>query len=147
MTLRCYARLRLGRSPLRVALSLPPDGRTASRVDHLGSCRAAARLCRGSGARLTLPHTTRTCAGLLYEDVLVETPDVQLALKRLPKDVMDARELRLKRAMVLSSQQKRLPPEVAAMHDPFKSYLGPYLEAIEQEKVEMAKLPGGSSWR
>lgn len=58
--------------------------------------------------QLTVPHVTRMCAGLLYEDVLVETPDVQLALKRLPKDVMDARELRLKRAMVLSSQQKRL---------------------------------------
>lgn len=33
------------------------------------------------------------------------------------------------------------------MHDPFKSYLGPYLEAIKQEKVEYAKLPSGTSWR
>ena len=33
-----------------------------------------------------------------------------------------------------------LPPEVAAMHDPFKSYLGPYMEAIEAEKAERLTL-------
>ena len=65
---------------------------------------------------------------------------VKLALSRLPKDVMNAREIRLKRAMVLSSQQKRLPPEVVAMQDPWKPYLAPYLEAITAEKEEMASL-------
>ena len=78
--------------------------------------------------------------GLLYEDVLVETEEVKLALSRLPKDVMNQREIRLKRAMVLSSQQKRLPPEVVAMQDPFKPYLAPYLDAIEAEKEEMQQL-------
>ena len=53
---------------------------------------------------------------------------------------MNAREIRLKRAMVLSSQQKRLPPEVVAMQDPWKPYLAPYLEAITAEKEEMASL-------
>lgn len=47
-------------------------------------------------------------AGLLYEDVLIETEEVKLALSRLPKDVLNAREQRLKRAMVLSSQSKRV---------------------------------------
>ena len=78
--------------------------------------------------------------GLLYEDVLIETPEVKLALSRLPKDVMNAREIRLKRAMVLSSQQKRLPPEGVAMQDPWKPYLSPYLDAIEAEKDEMKEL-------
>ena len=78
--------------------------------------------------------------GLLYEDVLIETDEVKLALSRLPKDIMNQREIRLKRAMVLSSQQKRLPPEVVAMQDPWKPYLSPYLDAIEAEKDEMKQL-------
>jgi len=78
--------------------------------------------------------------GLLYEDVLVETSSVKLALSRLPKDVLNAREQRLKRAMVLSSQQRYLPEDVAAKIDPFEKYLQPYIEAIEAEEAEMAKL-------
>ena len=54
--------------------------------------------------RSTPPRVT----GLLYEDVLIETEDVKLALSRLPKDVLNARDQRLKRAMVLSSQSKRV---------------------------------------
>ena len=53
--------------------------------------------------------------GLLYEDVMIETADVKLALKRMPKELMVAREQRLKRAMMLDTQQKTLPPEVAAL--------------------------------
>eukprot|EP00326_Haptolina_ericina_P006059 CAMPEP_0181204476 /NCGR_PEP_ID=MMETSP1096-20121128/19958_1 /TAXON_ID=156174 ORGANISM="Chrysochromulina ericina, Strain CCMP281" /NCGR_SAMPLE_ID=MMETSP1096 /ASSEMBLY_ACC=CAM_ASM_000453 /LENGTH=104 /DNA_ID=CAMNT_0023295183 /DNA_START=37 /DNA_END=351 /DNA_ORIENTATION=+ len=75
--------------------------------------------------------------GLLYEDVMIETEEVKLALKRLPKELLNAREQRLKRAMVLSSQQKRLPVEVAAKIEPFKPYLSPYLNAIEKEKQEL----------
>jgi hypothetical protein len=75
-------------------------------------------------------------AGLLYEDILVETEDVKLALSRLPKDVLSAREQRLKRAMVLSSQQRYLPDEVIEKIDPWQPYLSPYLEAIEESKKE-----------
>ena len=74
--------------------------------------------------------------GLLYEDLLVETEDVKLALSRLPKDVIAAREQRLKRAMVLSSQQRYLPEEVASKIDPFEKYLAPYIAAVEEEKKE-----------
>jgi energy-converting hydrogenase Eha subunit H len=42
----------------------------------------------------------------MYEDVLIETEEVKLALKRLPPEILNAREQRLKRAMVLSSQIK-----------------------------------------
>ena len=78
--------------------------------------------------------------GLLYEDILVETADVKLALSRLPKDVLNAREQRLKRAMVLSSQQRYLPDEVADKIDPYQQYLTPYLQAIEETNAEMEKL-------
>ena len=72
--------------------------------------------------------------------MLFRSDEVKLALSRLPKDIMNQREIRLKRAMVLSSQQKRLPPEVVAMQDPWKPYLSPYLDAIEAEKDEMKQL-------
>jgi len=75
--------------------------------------------------------------GLMYEDVMIETEEVQLALKRLPADVVNAREQRLKRAMVLSSQYKTLPPEVAAAYDPFESYMKEALEQVEKEKEEL----------
>ena len=78
--------------------------------------------------------------GLLYEDLLVETADVKLALSRLPKDVLNSREQRLKRAMVLSSQQRYLPDEVASKIDPYSQYLTPYLNAVEAENEELAKL-------
>ena len=47
-----------------------------------------------------------------------------------------AREQRLKRAMVLSSQQRYLPDEVADKIDPWRPYLSPYLQAIEDSKKE-----------
>lgn len=78
--------------------------------------------------------------GLMYEDVLVETTDVKLALSRLPKDVLMAREQRLKRALVLSSQQRYLPDEVAEKIDPYAQYLNPYLLAVEEEKKEVEML-------
>ena len=78
--------------------------------------------------------------GLLYEDALVETEEVKLALSRLPKDVFNAREQRLKRAMMLSCSHKTLPAEVAERIDPFESYLGPYLEQVQKEKEEQELL-------
>ena len=78
--------------------------------------------------------------GLLYEDVMIETADVKLALKRMPKELMVAREQRLKRAMMLDTQQKTLPPEVAAQIDPWQSYMGPYLEGVQMENAEQILL-------
>lgn len=75
--------------------------------------------------------------GLLYEDCLIETEEVKLALKRLPKDLMTAREQRLKRAMMLSSQQKELPSDIVAQLNPFESYLQPYIDQVEKEKAEL----------
>ena len=57
-------------------------------------------------------------------------------LSRLPKDVLAAREQRLKRALVLGSQQRYLPDEVAEKIDPWQKYLAPYIEAVEESKKE-----------
>ena len=38
--------------------------------------------------------------------------------------------------MVLSSQQRYLPDEVAEKIDPWQPYLSPYLQAIEEQKNE-----------
>jgi hypothetical protein len=51
-------------------------------------------------------------AGLLYEDIMIETTDVKLALSRLPKDVLMAREQRLKRT------HERLTPFAEGKPDP-----------------------------
>ena len=73
----------------------------------------------------------------MYEDILIETADEKLALSRLPSEVLNAREQRLKRALVLSSQQRYLPDEVAEKIDPWTPYLQPYLEAVESSHKEM----------
>lgn len=39
--------------------------------------------------------------GLHFEDLLIETPDVADALRRLPRDVLSDRDDRIKRAFVL----------------------------------------------
>ena len=72
----------------------------------------------------------------MYEDILIETADVKLALSRLPADVLNQREQRIKRALVLSSQQRYLPEEVAEKIDPWTPYLQPYLAEIESSKKE-----------
>jgi len=75
--------------------------------------------------------------GLMAEDTLIETEEVKLALSRLPKQVIEARELRLKRALMLDMMGKELPEEVSLKYDPFDRYLKPYLDQVEQDKKEM----------
>eukprot|EP00325_Prymnesiales_sp_UTEX-LB-985_P024041 CAMPEP_0174722988 /NCGR_PEP_ID=MMETSP1094-20130205/39767_1 /TAXON_ID=156173 /ORGANISM="Chrysochromulina brevifilum, Strain UTEX LB 985" /LENGTH=106 /DNA_ID=CAMNT_0015923947 /DNA_START=16 /DNA_END=336 /DNA_ORIENTATION=- len=95
--------------------------------------RAGAAYRADVGARLA-------SRGLMYEDILIETADVKLALSRLPAEVLNAREQRLKRALVLSSQQRYLPDAVAEKIDPWQPYLAPYLNEIESSKKEFVQL-------
>jgi hypothetical protein len=50
-------------------------------------------------------------AGLKYQDLIVETPEVQKALSRLPEDTLIARDRRFKRALDISFKRKPLPAE------------------------------------
>jgi len=94
-------------------------------------------MSRAGAAYRTKVGRQLSAHGLLYEDCLIETEEVKLALKRLPKDLMTAREQRLKRAMMLSSQQKELPSDIVAQLNPFESYLQPYIDQVEKEKAEL----------
>jgi len=72
--------------------------------------------------------------GLRFEDLLVETPDVREALFRLPKDVLSARDDRIKRALVLSTAGDELPKGQWTNDQDDLPYLAPYLSLAVQER-------------
>lgn len=49
--------------------------------------------------------------GLMRDDVLYETPEVEEALRRLPRHLQDERNFRLVRALQYSGMKKYLPKE------------------------------------
>ncbi|PKH69519.1 hypothetical protein CRG98_050114, partial [Punica granatum] len=49
--------------------------------------------------------------------------DVKETLNRLPTEIVDARNQRLKRAMDLSMKHEYLPENLQAMQTPFRGYL------------------------
>ena len=57
--------------------------------------------------------------GLRYEDVLVVTPDIDAALRRMDPYDVDMRNKRLKRAADLSVKHTYLPYELQEKHDPW----------------------------
>ena len=57
--------------------------------------------------------------GLRHEDVMVVTPDVDAALRRMDPYEVDMRNKRLKRAADLSVKHTYLPYELQAKHDPW----------------------------
>lgn len=66
--------------------------------------------------RLLIP----ACAdGLRYEDVMVVTPDIDTALRRMDPYDVDMRNKRLKRAADLSVKHTYLPYELQEKHDPW----------------------------
>ncbi|CAA2983339.1 cytochrome b-c1 complex subunit 7 [Olea europaea subsp. europaea] len=56
--------------------------------------------------------------------------DVKEALNWLPREIVDARNQRLKRAMDLSLKHEYLPEELQAMQTPFRSYLQEMLALV-----------------
>jgi len=72
--------------------------------------------------------------GLRFEDLLIETPDVALALKRLPKDVLSDRDDRIKRAFVLQVGGNELPRAEWTGEAQDLPYLAPYLAGVVQER-------------
>ena len=58
-------------------------------------------------------------SGLRYDDLFdqYETMDIKEALNRLPREVVDARNQRLKRAMDLSMKHEYLPEDLQVTED------------------------------
>jgi len=76
--------------------------------------------------------------GLRYEDLILETqPAFEEALEYAPKDVIEARTRRLKRAIDLSYKRKSLLDYAPnAVCEPFKVDLVPIIEKINQRDQE-----------
>ncbi len=66
--------------------------------------------------------------------------DVEEAITRLPQDVIDARNQRLKRAMDLSVKHSALPKEIQEQQTPFAYYMKDSLAQITDENAERALL-------
>ncbi|XP_057504071.1 cytochrome b-c1 complex subunit 7 [Actinidia eriantha] len=66
--------------------------------------------------------------------------DVKEALNRLPREIVDARNQRLKRAMDLSMKHEYLPSDLQAMQTPFRNYLQDMLALVKRENAEREAL-------
>ncbi|XP_047964507.1 cytochrome b-c1 complex subunit 7 [Salvia hispanica] len=80
--------------------------------------------------------------GLRYDDLFdpMYDLDVKEALNRLPREIVDARNQRLKRAMDLSMKHEYLPQDLQAMQTPFRSYLQEMLALVKREQAEREAL-------
>ena len=76
--------------------------------------------------------------GLRYDDTYDQYYDMDIkeALNRLPREVVDARNQRLKRAMDLSMKHEYLPKDLQAVQTPFRGYLKEMLALVERERKE-----------
>ncbi|PPR95552.1 hypothetical protein GOBAR_AA25117 [Gossypium barbadense] len=70
--------------------------------------------------------------GLRYDDLYDPYYDLDIkeALNRLPREIVDARNQRLKRAMDLSMKHEYLPENLQQMQTPFRSYLQDILALV-----------------
>ncbi|KAJ4887931.1 Cytochrome b-c1 complex subunit 7-2 [Raphanus sativus] len=80
--------------------------------------------------------------GLRYDDLYdpMYDLDIKEALNRLPSEVVDARNQRLKRAMDLSMKHEYLPDDLQAVQTPFRSYLQGMLALVKRERAEREAL-------
>ncbi|PSR91821.1 Cytochrome b-c1 complex subunit like [Actinidia chinensis var. chinensis] len=80
--------------------------------------------------------------GLRYDDLYdpYYDLDVKEALNRLPREIVDARNQRLKRAMDLSMKHEYLPNDLQAMQTPFRNYLQDMLALVKKENAEREAL-------
>ncbi|KAK8952668.1 hypothetical protein KSP40_PGU000204 [Platanthera guangdongensis] len=76
--------------------------------------------------------------GLRYDDLYdpYYELDINEALNRLPREIVDARNQRLKRAMDLSMKHQYLPEEMQKLQTPFRSYLQDMLAFVKKERAE-----------
>jgi ubiquinol-cytochrome c reductase subunit 7 len=83
--------------------------------------------------------------GLRYEDLYDPQRDLDVdeALRRLPQDVVDARNQRLKRAIDISMKHSELPKEMQEKQTPFVEYMKDTLDLVRLENKERAELGTG----
>ncbi|KAL3892146.1 hypothetical protein ACJMK2_004383 [Sinanodonta woodiana] len=74
--------------------------------------------------------------GLWRDDCRYETPEVKEAIRRLPKDVYDARNFRISRALLLSTKKEILPKDEWSKFEEDVMYLEPHLQEIKKETEE-----------
>ena len=80
--------------------------------------------------------------GLRYDDLLDPSGnmDVAAAMSRLPQEVLDARNQRLKRALDISLKHTYLPKDLQAKQTPLEPYLRPMLRQVQAEMKERKML-------
>ncbi|KAL0911449.1 hypothetical protein M5K25_019591 [Dendrobium thyrsiflorum] len=80
--------------------------------------------------------------GLRYDDLYDPYYDLDIkeALGRLPREVVDARNQRLKRALDLSMKHEYLSEEMQKLQTPFRSYLRDMLALVKKEREEREAL-------
>ena len=70
----------------------------------------------------------------------LEDLDIKEALDRLPREIVDARNQRLKRAIDLSMKHEYLTDDLQAMQTPFRSYIQEMLALVKREREEREAL-------
>ena len=83
--------------------------------------------------------------GLRYEDLFDPQLDldVEESLRRLPQEVVDARNQRLKRAIDISMKHSELPKDMQEKQTPFSFYMADTLDLVRLEGKERAELGTG----
>ncbi|XP_021758140.1 cytochrome b-c1 complex subunit 7-2-like [Chenopodium quinoa] len=91
--------------------------------------------------KISVDHRLRKY-GLRFDDCYdpMEDHDIKEALDRLPREIVDARNQRLLRAMDLSMKHEYLPEDLQAMQTPFRSYLQDMLALVKREREEREAL-------
>ncbi|XP_078038294.1 cytochrome b-c1 complex subunit 7 isoform X1 [Augochlora pura] len=77
--------------------------------------------------------------GLMRDDIMHEYPDVEEAIRRLPKRLAEERAFRLIRAAQLDLQQRVLPKEQWTKYEEDVLYLTPLVEEVKREREEREK--------
>ncbi|EFN60207.1 Cytochrome b-c1 complex subunit 7 [Camponotus floridanus] len=77
--------------------------------------------------------------GLRRDDCLAENEDVKEALKRLPQHIVDERNFRIVRAMLLDTNKRLLPKEQWTKFEEDVPYLQPIVEEVKKEREEREK--------
>ncbi|KAJ8643492.1 hypothetical protein MRB53_005240 [Persea americana] len=80
--------------------------------------------------------------GLRYDDLYDPMYDIDIkeALDRLPREIVDARNQRLKRAIDLSMKHEYLAEDLQALQTPFRNYLQDMLALVKKERAEREAL-------